>query len=67
MEKFAEKESFLTLKEHKKNFVNKPDCRLINPTKTQLGKNKQNHPGKAHHKNDSKFQNNGKQDKCDLH
>ena len=30
--------AFITLKGHKKNFVNKPTCRLINPTKTELGK-----------------------------
>ena len=29
---------FITLKDHKENFVNKPTCRLINPAKTELGK-----------------------------
>ena len=31
-------ETFITLKEHKDNFFNKPSCRLINPTKNELGK-----------------------------
>ena len=30
--------AFITLKGHKENFVNKPTCRLINPTKTELDK-----------------------------
>ena len=34
----AKTEAFITLKDHKENFVNKPTCRLINPTKTELGK-----------------------------
>ena len=35
---FAKTEAFITLKDHKENFVNKPTCQLINPTKTELGK-----------------------------
>ena len=31
-------ETFITLKDHKDNFFNKPSCRLINPTKKKLGK-----------------------------
>ena len=31
-------ETFITLKDHKDNFYNKPSCRLINPTKNELGK-----------------------------
>ena len=31
-------ECFITLKDHKENFCNKPTCRLINPTKNELGK-----------------------------
>ena len=31
-------ECFITLKDHKDNFYNKPTCRLINPTKNELGK-----------------------------
>ena len=34
----AKKEAFLTLKDHKPNFANKPTCRLINPTKSEIGK-----------------------------
>ena len=38
VEKLAPKESFITLKDHKDNFLNNPTCRLINPTKSELGK-----------------------------
>ena len=31
-------ETLITLKDHKDNFLNKPSCRLINPTKNQLGR-----------------------------
>ena len=34
----ANKESFITLKDHKPNFNNKPTCRLINPCKSEIGK-----------------------------
>ena len=34
----AERESFITLKDHKENFKNKPTCRLINPCKPEIGK-----------------------------
>ena len=34
----AKREAFLTLKDHKPNFRNKPSCRLINPCKPELGK-----------------------------
>ena len=34
----AEKEAFITLKDHKNNFKNKPRCRLINPCKPEIGK-----------------------------
>ncbi|KAK3745372.1 hypothetical protein QZH41_001400 [Actinostola sp. cb2023] len=37
VEKLAEKEAFITLKDHKPNFENKPTCRLISPTKSELG------------------------------
>ena len=33
----AEKDAFITLKDHKENFQNHPTCRLINPTKTEIG------------------------------
>ena len=38
VEKTAMKEAFITLKDHKENFVNKPTCRLINPSKPEIGK-----------------------------
>ena len=34
----TEKEAFFTMKDHKDNFNNQPKCRLINPTKSNLGK-----------------------------
>ena len=38
VDKTASKEAFITLKDHKPNFANKPTCRLINPTKSEIGK-----------------------------
>ena len=37
IEKLAEKQVYITLKDHKDNFNNKPACRLINPTKSEIG------------------------------
>ena len=34
----AEREAFITLKDHKPNFQNNPSCRLINPSKFEIGK-----------------------------
>ena len=34
----ANRECFVSLKDHKENFKNNPKCRLINPTKCELGK-----------------------------
>ena len=34
----AKRETFITLKDHRENFRNKPTCRLINPCKPELGK-----------------------------
>ena len=34
----ANKDAFITLKDHKDNFDNNPACRLINPTKSEIGK-----------------------------
>ena len=34
----AERQAFITLKDHKDNFVNKPTCRLINPAKSEIGR-----------------------------
>ena len=38
MEVFQKKESFVTLKDHKESFENNSKCRLINPSKTDIGK-----------------------------
>ena len=32
------RESFITLKDHKDSFRNNPKCRLINPSKSEIGK-----------------------------
>ena len=32
-----EKNSYITLKDHKDNFYNNPQCRQINPTKSEIG------------------------------
>ena len=37
VEVLAEKEAFVTLKDHKPEFQNHPTCRLINPTKSEIG------------------------------
>ena len=37
VESMAMKEAFITLKDHKDNFANRPTCRLINPSKTEVG------------------------------
>ena len=34
----TEKQAFITIKDHKSNFESNPKCRLINPTKSELGK-----------------------------
>ncbi|XP_056138869.1 A-kinase anchor protein SPHKAP [Lampris incognitus] len=33
----AQEQAFITLKDHKPHFKNKPTCRLINPTKPEIG------------------------------
>ena len=38
VECMAERQAFITLKDHKDNFVNKPTCRLINPVKSEIGR-----------------------------
>ena len=38
VESMAKKEAFITLKDHKENFENKPTCRLINPSKPEIGR-----------------------------
>ena len=37
-EPIAKQQAFITLKDHKDNFVNHPTCCLINLTKSELGK-----------------------------
>ena len=37
IEKLAEKEAFITLKDHKPGFHDHPTCRLINPSKSEIG------------------------------
>ena len=37
MEQFADRQAFITLKDHKDNFKNKLPCRLINPAKSEIG------------------------------
>lgn len=34
----APRQAYVSLKDHKDNFHNRPQCRLINPTKSELGK-----------------------------
>ena len=36
--KTEEKNAFVTLKDHKPNFINNPTCRLLNPTKSNIGR-----------------------------
>ena len=38
IEKLAEAPAYVTLKDHKENFRSKPSCRLINPSKNEIGK-----------------------------
>ena len=37
IERFSEKNAFVTIKDHKENFPNNLKCRLINPAKSQIG------------------------------
>ena len=37
MQKHSDKECFITLKDHKENLIGRPQCRLINPAKNELG------------------------------
>ncbi len=37
-ERMAERNAFITLKDHKDNFENNPTCRLINPAKSEIGR-----------------------------
>ena len=38
IQRFTQEQCFITLKDHKENFKNAPQCRLINPAKNELGK-----------------------------
>ena len=38
MDILAKKQAFITLKDHKPNFNSNPTCRLINPTKSEMGR-----------------------------
>lgn len=37
IDSLTEKNCFITLKDHKPNFANNPTCRLINPSKSEIG------------------------------
>ena len=37
VEIYAEKDAFITLKDHKEDFRTRPSCRLINPAKSEIG------------------------------
>ena len=36
VERMAKNQAFITLKDHKDNFINNPKCRLINPAKSDI-------------------------------
>ena len=38
IECLATTQAFITMKDHKEDFRSKPKCRLINPSKSELGK-----------------------------
>lgn len=38
VETYCKKPAYITLKDHKENFINQPKCRLINPAKSDIGK-----------------------------
>ena len=38
IEKYIIKKCFITIKDHKSDFQSNPTCRLINPSKSQMGK-----------------------------
>ena len=38
MECYSDQHAFITLKDHKDNFKNNPKCRLINPSKSEVGR-----------------------------
>ena len=36
--KTTERQPFITIKDHKDNYINNPSCRLINPSKPEIGR-----------------------------
>ena len=38
MECYSDQHAFITLKDHKDNFKNNPKCRLVNPSKSEVGR-----------------------------
>ena len=38
IERLATTQAFITMKDHKEDFRSNPKCRLINPSKSELGK-----------------------------
>ena len=38
MECYSDQHAFITLKDHKDNFKNNPKCRLVNPSKSGVGR-----------------------------
>ena len=38
IEKLQETEAFITIKDHQEDYPNKISCRLINPSKSSIGK-----------------------------
>ena len=37
VECLAQRDAFITLKDHKENFINNTKCRLLNPAKSEIG------------------------------
>ena len=37
IEQYKQRQSFVTLKDHKENVQNSPKCRLLNPRKSEIG------------------------------
>ena len=49
IECYAERQAFITLKDHKDNFENNPKCRLLNPAKSEIGSISKQHLQKINH------------------
>ena len=43
IESYPNRQAFITLKDHKEDFINRPKCRLINPAKPEIGKISKHH------------------------